>query len=355
LFYVDINYLSFLLSSFFPIEHKTKKLKNYPKISVIIPTRNEAHVIEETLKKLKKSDYPKNKIEIIIVDANSTDGTIKIAKKYANRIIVEKHPKGKPHALNLAIKKAKGELIYFLDADTWVHKDTVRRLISSMDSDAATGFSVIRNRKKLIEKVSALENNLHNVMMLGLSRMFKTEIVSGYNFIIRKKTLKKVGYYKDALTEDINISLRLYKIGKRIDLVHAPCSILVPKNFKTYWKQQERWRKGGADEIRKSLKVITFSNFFIKMPFLSLSAITGTVSLIMLVVAIIFADFILLSGFISGFLLLLTATAKYGKKSELICLPLTYIYYTIIEIASITKVIFEEAENKKVGWKKTPK
>jgi len=354
LFYVDLNYLLFIISSFFPEKAGYKKIDKYPKVSVIIPTRNEAHVIEETLKRLRKSDYPKSKLEIIVVDANSYDGTAKIAKKYADKVIIEKHPKGKPHALNLGIRKASGELIYFLDADNWVNENTIKKLVSSMETNAIVGFTTIRNQRKLIEKVSILENNLHNVIMIGLFRLFKIEIVPGCNFLISKKILKRVGYYKDTLTEDINLSLRLYKIGERVNLINAPCSIVVPKSLKSYWKQQKRWRRGGIDEIRKMTKTVSATDLLIKMPFITLAAITGTVGLIMLIIGIIFSDFIFLTGFIFGILILIAAKIKYNKDG-LIYLPVVYIYYTIIEIVSLVKVLFEEITNKKVVWQKTPK
>jgi len=353
LFYIDLNYLLFILSSFFPLEAKNIKLKKYPKVSVIIPTRNEGHVIEQTLKRLKKSNYP-SKLEIIIVDANSTDNTIKIARKYTRKIIIEKRPRGKPHAINLGIKKATGELIYFLDADNLVQKNTIKTLVSSMETNAASGFATVRNDVGLMEKVSSIENNIHTLIQMGMARILKLEIVSGFNFIIRKKTLKKVGGFKDALTEDINISYRLYKIGERIDIVDASCSILVPKSLKVYWKQQERWRKGGIDEIGESLKTGNFVDIFIRMPFLTIVASIGAVSIIMLVLAIIFWNAIFLSAFILSAILILASTLKYDRKN-LPYLPMVYIYYAIIEIGSDVKVLIEKMIGKKVKWEKTEK
>lgn len=353
LFYVDLNYLLFILSSFFPIEPKKKKIKKWPKVSVIIPTRNEAHVIEPTLKRLKKSNYP-GKMEIIIVDANSSDNTVRVARKYTRKIIIEKKPKGKPHALNLALKKAGGELIYFLDADNWVQKNTIKKLVMSVETNTATGFAIVRNGKKLIEKVSSMENNIHTLLQMGMSRLFKSEIVSGYNFLIRKKTLKKARYFRNALTEDINLSYRLYKMGERISLVDAPCSISVPKSLDIYWKQQERWRRGGVEEIWNSLKDGNFLDIFVRMPFLTISAGIGLISILMLIVAVIFWDIIFLSAFVLSIILVFTATIKYDKKN-LAYLPIVYIYYAIIEIGSDVKVIVEKISSKKIKWEKTEK
>jgi cellulose synthase/poly-beta-1,6-N-acetylglucosamine synthase-like glycosyltransferase len=356
IFYIDINYGIFFVSSLFPREERTHKIKKYPKVSVIIPTKNEGRVIGETLKKLKASDYPKNKLEIIIVDANSNDDTIKIAKKYTKNIIIEKHPRGKPNALNIGLEKTTGELIYFLDADNWVRPDTIKKLVSAMDKyNAATGETKVRNKTKLIENVSVLEIGIHDFLIRGLSRAFKIEIISGYNFIIRKSVLKKIGGFEDTLTEDVNMSLRIYKSGEHIALIDAPSSISVPKTIKSYWKQQERWRKGGIDEAIKFIgSHTTLFDAIVKMPFLCLSTIVCTISPILLIAYIIFGNLILLSGAIMGFLLIISSVAFFDKK-QLIYLPAAYIYYTILEIANFLAIFAKIATGKKFEWYKTPK
>ncbi|MEM7819415.1 MAG: glycosyltransferase family 2 protein [Candidatus Aenigmatarchaeota archaeon] len=356
IFYVHINYLLFFVSSFFSKKIKPKKIKNYPKISVIIPTKNEANVIDETLKRVRKCDYPKNKLEIIIVDANSKDETIKIAKKYADKIIIEKKPNGKPHALNIGIKKASGDIIYFLDADNWIEKDTIKTLIQSMNGyNAAKGTTIIRNKKSVIEKVSNLEIGIHELLVSGFSKIFNSEIISGYNFMIKKNILRCVGYFHNSLTEDINISFRLYKRGERISIINAPCSILVPKNLHSYWKQQERWRMGGINELIKMLKIKnSMMDLFIKMPFLVLSTIVCSISIILFLFYLIFGGFILLSGAIIGFILIITSVIRFDKK-ELIYLPAIYLFYTILEIASFFNIFIKKLKNKKIVWQKTPK
>jgi cellulose synthase/poly-beta-1,6-N-acetylglucosamine synthase-like glycosyltransferase len=356
-FYVDLNYFVFFMSSLFPREMKYKKITKYQKVSVLIPTKNEAHVIEETLRKLRASDYPKNKLEIIVVDGGSTDNTVKIAKKYA-KVIVVKNSKGKAQSLNVAIRKAKGELIYFLDADNWVYKDTISKIVSVMDEyNAVSGDAVVRNKKNLIEKVSNLEGGLHELLMYELSRLFKSEIVSGYNFMIKKNTLKKIGGFRSVLTEDINLSMRLYKAGERIGLVDAKCSVTVPKTAKSYWKQQERWRKGSLDEISGVLKnkQLSFIEAFVKMPFLTISSIVPSVTLLSIISYVIFQHPVFFLGSIFGIMLILSSAIHFDNKNELLYLPITYIYYTILEITGSLNAIGKKLTGKDIGWYKTPK
>lgn len=106
-------------------------MKN-PRVSIIIPTRNSAIFLENTLKSIKNQNY-KN-IEIIIVDGKSTDDTIKISKKYRTTLytFVPKVAKGvfdAPHKRNFGAKKAKGEFVYYVDADMELSKNVVKEAV----------------------------------------------------------------------------------------------------------------------------------------------------------------------------------------------------------------------------------
>lgn len=102
-------------------------------VSIIIPTKNSAIFLENTFKSIKRQSY--KKIEIIIVDGRSTDNTLLLAREYKTTIYsyVPKVKKGTfdaPHKRNYGAKKAKGEYVYYVDADMeltkYVISDAVR-------------------------------------------------------------------------------------------------------------------------------------------------------------------------------------------------------------------------------------
>src|SRR3989344_2309445 len=99
------------------------KVKNLPKISIIIPTRNSEWILSICLKGISTAAYPKNKIEIIVVDNESSDSTIKLAKKYGAKTHILF---GKPPLVcqqrNLGAKRATGEYLLFLDHDMEISK-----------------------------------------------------------------------------------------------------------------------------------------------------------------------------------------------------------------------------------------
>jgi glycosyltransferase involved in cell wall biosynthesis len=97
-------------------------------VSVIIATFNAGEVFEEYLKSIREQDYDQKKIEVVVADGGSTDGTLDLAKKYGCRVISEKtgSPEG---AKAVALSKAKGELVLVGDADNvWPDKGWLRRM-----------------------------------------------------------------------------------------------------------------------------------------------------------------------------------------------------------------------------------
>ena len=101
-------------------------------VSIIIPTKNSGLFLENTLKSIKIQSY--SPIETIIVDGNSTDNTIDLAKKYKTTLYtyVPNVPKGTfdaPHKRNYGIKKAKGEYVYYVDADMELTKNVIKEAV----------------------------------------------------------------------------------------------------------------------------------------------------------------------------------------------------------------------------------
>jgi len=93
---------------------------NYPSVSIIIPCRNEEKYIGKCLDSIIAQDYPKDKVEILILDGRSTDRTREIVKKYAQKYpfmrLLDNPRKVQTTALNIGIKEARGEIIIRMDA-----------------------------------------------------------------------------------------------------------------------------------------------------------------------------------------------------------------------------------------------
>jgi cellulose synthase/poly-beta-1,6-N-acetylglucosamine synthase-like glycosyltransferase len=107
-----------------------------PKISLIVPTKNEGVVIKRCLDGILDINYPKDKMEVIVVDGDSKDNTCRICHEYAKnypsliKVIVETTSKGKPAALNLALAATTGEIVGIFDADSLPEKDVLTKVSS---------------------------------------------------------------------------------------------------------------------------------------------------------------------------------------------------------------------------------
>ena len=105
-----------------------------PLVSIIIPTRNSAEFLEKCLSSIKNQSY-KN-IEVIVVDNNSTDNTEEVAKKYVNQFIDVgkiKSFRGRFSATfqrNYGVKKSKGEIVYYFDADMVMDKNVIKDCVT---------------------------------------------------------------------------------------------------------------------------------------------------------------------------------------------------------------------------------
>ncbi|MCS7365205.1 MAG: glycosyltransferase [archaeon GB-1867-035] len=106
-------------------------MDDLPMVSIIIPVRNAGETIEDLLKSLINLDYPKEKIEIIIVDGQSTDDTIKRASKYPVKILTEPGL-GPSYARKIGIEASRGEILAFTDGDCRVPKEWVKVIVEDL-------------------------------------------------------------------------------------------------------------------------------------------------------------------------------------------------------------------------------
>ncbi|MEW6213676.1 MAG: glycosyltransferase [Nitrospirota bacterium] len=149
LFYVYVGYFIILLILRYLLpERKVDKKEIYPYVSLLISCYNEEAVIREKLENSLSLDYPKDKIEIIVISDASTDHTDEIVLQFENRgvrLIRQEDRQGKTLGLNLAVSQAKGEIIVFSDANAMYQPDAIRKLVRNFH-DTNVGYVVGESR-----------------------------------------------------------------------------------------------------------------------------------------------------------------------------------------------------------------
>ena len=229
---------------------------NLSKISIIIPTYNEANNLPLLLSDLS---ILRKEAEILIIDCESKDKTIDIANIYGAKIHKLKE-KNRGLQLNVGAKKAKGEWFIFLHADSRLTQDwfsKIRSVLIDKDESYFYSFKFRINNKKLIYRILEILVNLR-------SYFFKTPYGDQGLVINRKTYFKNKGYRKIPLMEDLDFikrlnhkeTLRLLKIPIYTSSRKWEENNIFIQTLKN-WKLRRRWFKG---ESIKSIYVDYYKN-----------------------------------------------------------------------------------------------
>lgn len=143
IFYTYLGYplLIVLLAKFFPKTRKVDVLST-PTVTWIVPCFNEEAVISSKIENLMALDYPKNKLEVILITDGSTDRTVEYAKSYKEVKVLHQNTRaGKAAAENRAMKFANGEIIFFNDANTMVSSNALKLMIKHYADPQVGGVS----------------------------------------------------------------------------------------------------------------------------------------------------------------------------------------------------------------------
>ena len=226
-------------------------------VSVVIPAYNKEDSILQTVEAVKNIDYPKDKIEIIVVDDGSNDDTVKIAKSIEGIRFFEKgYNSGKADTVNFGIKNAKGEIIAVIDADSYPDRDSFKKMIGYFDDDetgAVTASCFVRNTGKLIERLQAIEYFLIAFGRKILDFVDSVYVTPGSLSMYRKKLLDEIGGFDTRnITEDIEIAWKILKNKyKNRMCLSARVYTDVPTNLRQWWRQRLRWNVGGFQTVNK--------------------------------------------------------------------------------------------------------
>lgn len=236
-------------------------LKEYPKVSVLIPCHNEGECVRETMERMTSLDYPD--FEVIAIDDGSTDNTAEVlqecSEKSSNlRVVTLKTNRGKAMALKTGLLLSHAEYLVCVDADSFLSTDALKwimwHFVNYPRVGAVTGNPRIRNRTSLLGKIQVGEYSTIIGMIKRTQRILgKVFTVSGVAAAFRKRALLDVGLWsEDMVTEDIDVSWKLQSRFWDIRFEErALCWILTPETIRGLWRQRLRWAQGGAEVLIK--------------------------------------------------------------------------------------------------------
>jgi len=230
-----------------------KKDKNFrPKVSIVIATWNEENTIEGKLKNTLALAYPKDKLEIIIIDSGSTDKTRKIVKKFVKKfrrvkLITEKKRGGKARALNKAFKRCTGEIVIISDADSRLKKDVLLKSVPYL-YDASVGAvtgreSIINPEENIVTKTEKTYRKFYYLIREAESRLNSTYVFDGPFCAFRRELLGKID--TKCVADDSELALKIKKKGYRtLSIPEAVYYEYAPTKLSDRTKQKSRRAEG---------------------------------------------------------------------------------------------------------------
>jgi cellulose synthase/poly-beta-1,6-N-acetylglucosamine synthase-like glycosyltransferase len=230
-----------------------------PSVTVLIPARNEERVIERLLRRMVELTYPKDKLEVIVIDDASSDDTGKIADAYAlrHKFIRVLHRdqdvggKGKASALNAGFKSSRGAIVICFDADYCPQRDIVEKLVMEF-ADAKVGVVqgrpvVLNEPQNIVTRLVALERiGGYRVDQEARNNLGLTPQFGGTVGGFRRCLLEELGGFDESmLTEDTDLTFQARLKGYEVRYTgEAECYEEAVDTWKAYWRQRHRWAKG---------------------------------------------------------------------------------------------------------------
>lgn len=230
----------------------------WPKVSVHLPFHNERRVAARILSACLAFDYPRDKLEIIVVD-DSDDGTTEIARRFEDlypsmvRVLHRVDRRGfKAGALNLALAHSRGDLIAVFDADYIPPPSFLRETVPYLLSEEKVAFLQTRCGHLNADynwvtraAVAAHEWFWGREQKARYETGFFTHFGGTGGLFKREALMESGGWPEGTLTEDLDLSVRLHLKGwKYLYIPEIVCPGELPPSFKALLRQQHRWAKG---------------------------------------------------------------------------------------------------------------
>ena len=237
-----------------------------PAVSVVVPCHNEELVIARTIRALLALDYPAAKIEILIVNDGSTDRTADAAGEFTSdpRVRVIEVPlslaaRGKAGALNYALRIASHPILAIYDADNRPEPGALRPLVEELARDSSLGaaigmYRVVNRRRNLLTRFLNIEGiGFQWIVQAGRWMLLRFVSLPGTNYVIRRDLVVHLGGWdENALTEDAELTLRVYQAGYLVKFVPASASWeQEPETLAVWFRQRHRWVRGYNYLFRK--------------------------------------------------------------------------------------------------------
>ncbi len=325
-------------------------------VSVIIPAYNEQNYIQQAIESLLANDYPRENLEIIVIDGNSTDQTAQIVKnlqkKHPNIKLLHNPGRITPISLNMGIRAAKGQIIIRADAHALYPENYISTLVTWLERLKAANvggvFSVLPEKTPparaiatILSSVFGVGNALYRLKNSGEPVEVDTVPYGCWN----REIFNKTGYFNEQLArnQDIELNKRIKQAGGKIFLLPWLKIFYIPrKNFSQFIRYAFKTGLWNILTVfyTKTVKSLSLRHFV---------PLFFTLSLIFLPLAAIFYRiflYLLVAELVTYFALAAYFAFKDSKKfaaNPLLVIPgffLWHFFYGLGELSALARLPF---------------
>jgi len=248
---------------------KTKKessdrVGGFPFVSIVVPVKDEERVVGRLLEALLRLRYPRERMEIVVVEDGSTDRTFEVCREYVRqypslvRVLRRSVSDGKPSALNYALRHVRGEILAFFDADSVPELDVLENVVVYFGDPSVAAVqgrlcSINADENMLTKFISYEETFWCETYLRGKDVLDLFVHLKGTCQFVRRDVLERVGGFDgDGLSEDMELSVRLVKEGYRVRYASdVRCWQETPSELLVLLRQRTRWFRGTMETAFK--------------------------------------------------------------------------------------------------------
>ncbi|MCX8185121.1 MAG: glycosyltransferase family 2 protein [Sulfolobales archaeon] len=281
-----------------PVEVYPENLYEYPEVTIVVPAYRERSSIHHVLQSLKEVRYPRDKLKVVVVGESDDIETYREISKFCKAgnqllncgevvgIYIENSSgvRGKPAALNYALRYINTDILAVYDAEDTIHPDHVLTAVKILEDSDVVAVQFIREVANTSSKLSKAQIAdfyfFYEVFQPYIAHKTGLAEVCGSAFFIKVPHLVSIGGFNiSSPTEDLDLTYRIGARRWKVVLAYPPSTTRPISRFSSLVKQRARWIRGGILSISVGLRAVPRSiPLLLITGFTPIAAITSTIA-----------------------------------------------------------------------------